>query len=65
MHCSVYASPVLFAVIKHHSATGARLDTGGWLGLTRQGLSPCKVHQASLGALTARLSGVSDSEHPL
>jgi hypothetical protein len=23
------------------SATDARLDTGGWLALTRQGLSPC------------------------
>jgi hypothetical protein len=37
---------------KNRSATGARLDTGGWLDLTRQGLSPCKVHQAALGALT-------------
>ncbi len=34
------------------SATDATLDTGGWLNLTRQGLSPCKMHQASLGALT-------------
>ena len=25
------------------SATGATLDTGGWLNLTRQGLSPCKI----------------------
>ncbi|RQW83267.1 MAG: hypothetical protein EHM79_16575 [Geobacter sp.] len=32
------------------SATGARLDTGGWLTLTRQGLSPCKIRQALLGA---------------
>ena len=31
---------------------GATLDTGGWLALTRQGLAPCKTHQASLGALT-------------
>jgi hypothetical protein len=53
MHCSVYASPILFvASKKNHSTTGARLDTGGWLNLTRQGLSPCKVHQAALGALT-------------
>ncbi|MCD4811320.1 transposase, partial [bacterium] len=29
----------------------ATLDTGGWLNLTRQGLAPCKKHQASLGAL--------------
>jgi hypothetical protein len=50
---------------KSHSATGARLDTGGWLNLTRQGLPPCKVHQTALGALTAWLSGASDSEHPL
>ena len=27
------------------SATGATLDTGGWLSLTRQGLAPCKMHQ--------------------
>ncbi len=38
--------------ISTHSATDATLDTGGWLDLTGQGLSPCKVHQASLGALT-------------
>ena len=38
------------------SATGATLDTGGWLDLTRQGLPPCKVHQASLGALMPELS---------
>jgi hypothetical protein len=35
-----------------HSAKGATLDTGGWLNLTRQGLTPCKMHQASLDALT-------------
>jgi hypothetical protein len=46
-----------------HSSTGtasytsATLDTGGWLGLTRQGLAPCKKRQASLGALTPRISG--------
>ena len=39
------------------SATDATLDTGGWLALPRQGLSPCKAHQASLGALTLRLYG--------
>jgi len=37
------------------SAMGATLDMGGGLGLTQQGLSPCKMHQASLGALTIRL----------
>jgi hypothetical protein len=30
------------------SAMDARLDTGGWLILTRQGLSPCKRRQAFL-----------------
>jgi hypothetical protein len=35
-----------------HSAKGATLDTGDWLSLTRQGLTPCKMHQASLDALT-------------
>ena len=39
------------------SATGATLDTGGWLNLTRQGLPPCKMHQASLDALTPRITG--------
>jgi hypothetical protein len=32
----------------HGSAMDARLDTGGWLPLTRQGLSPCKRRQAFL-----------------
>jgi hypothetical protein len=32
------------------SATHARLDTGGWLTLTRQGLSPRKMRRALLGA---------------
>jgi hypothetical protein len=39
------------------SATDARLDTGGWLALTRPGLSPGKHRQASLGAITAELRG--------
>jgi len=39
------------------SAVGATLDTGGWLAVTRQGLSPCKMHQASLGALTSQITG--------
>lgn len=33
------------------SYTYATLDMGGWLGLTQQGLAPCKKRQASLGAL--------------
>ena len=36
----------------HRSASGARLDTGGWLALTQRGLSPRKKRQASLDALT-------------
>ena len=32
------------------SATHARLDTGGWLTLTRRGLSPRKMRRALLGA---------------
>ena len=63
-----YASPVLFVRLpgvpsrresslrSSNSATSATLDTGGWLALTRQGLAPCKVHQASLGALTISIS---------
>ena len=42
---------------RHDSAMDARLDTGGWLTLTRQGLSPCKRRQAFLGAVTPTLSG--------
>ena len=36
----------------HGSAMDARLATGGWLALTRQGLAPCKRRQAFLGAIT-------------
>jgi hypothetical protein len=36
----------------HGSAMDARRDTGEWLTLTRQGLSPCKRRQACLGAIT-------------
>jgi hypothetical protein len=39
------------------SATDARLDTGGWLALTRQGLSPGKHRQAFLGAITPQAEG--------
>jgi hypothetical protein len=39
--CSVYASTALFASTKTaDSAAAATLDTGGWLALTRPGLSP-------------------------
>ena len=40
----------------HGSAMDARRDTGGWLPLTRQGLSPGKRRQDFLGAITLRLS---------
>lgn len=39
------------------SATDARLDTGGWLALTRRGLPPRKIRRALLGAITTKLSG--------
>ena len=35
----------------------ATLGTGGWLGLTRQGLAPCKKRQACLGAHAQKVSG--------
>jgi hypothetical protein len=46
--------------ISSNSAMDPRLDTGGWLTLTeshyclssRQGLSPCKIRRACLGAIT-------------
>ena len=38
------------------SATDARLDTGGWLTLTRRGLSPRKKRRACLGAITISIS---------
>ena len=37
------------------SFTGATLGRSGWLDLPPQGLTPCKKHQASLGALTPAL----------
>src|SRR5215475_11638077 len=43
-------------VYHHDSAMDARLDTGGWLALTRQGLAPCKRRQAFLGARTLGVS---------
>src|ERR1700675_3551069 len=36
------------------SAVGATLDTGGWLALSRPGLSPGKMRQAYLGAITTK-----------
>jgi hypothetical protein len=34
-----------------YSSGTATLDTGGWLGLARQGLPPCKLTTSFLGAL--------------
>jgi len=44
----------------HDSAMDARRDPGGWLTLTRQGLSPCKRRQACL-ARQRWASGAADS----
>src|SRR3989304_3963046 len=41
-----YASAVSFGLVT--SSTTATLGAGGWLGLTRQGLPPCKKRQAFL-----------------
>ncbi len=35
-----------------YSAMDPRLDTGGWLTLSRQGLPPCKIRRAYPGAIT-------------
>ena len=51
---------VCFVRLVHQSpdsATDATLDTGGWLALTRPGLSPGKMRQAYLGAITSELTG--------
>ena len=39
------------------SSADATLDTGGWLALTRPGLSPGKMRQAYLGAITCEVRG--------
>jgi len=52
-------------VYHHDSAMGARLATGGWLALTRQGLSPCQRRQAFLGARTPGMRGANVVSVPL
>jgi hypothetical protein len=48
---SVYAYPTsLFAITG--SAVGSTRDTGGWLTLARQGLSPCKIRWALPSAIS-------------
>ena len=42
--------PFVQPVFRLASYGPATLGTGGWLGLTRQGLTPCKKRQACLGA---------------
>jgi hypothetical protein len=49
LHLSCSATPSA-------SATGATLDTGGWLALARPGLAPSKIRQACLGAVTSALT---------
>jgi len=58
--CVRFASLVRLCSSRNHlqrSAGHATLDTGGWLDLARQGLSPCKKRQASLAALTFKVTG--------
>jgi hypothetical protein len=43
------------------SAMDARRDTGGWLTLPRQGLSPCKRRQAYLGRDNARCQALPEA----
>jgi len=50
----------LFLRMSAHDAT---LATGGWLVLPRQGLSPCKAHHASLGALTPAITWLWPAPH--
>ena len=47
---SVYASPALFTVPSAPPRTQDSIRVGGWLTLTRQGLSPRKMRRALLGA---------------
>jgi len=56
--------------VQRDSAMDPRLDTGGWLTLTkthycissRQGLAPCKICRALPGAITLRLTCAERSE---
>jgi len=50
---STLASHFLFAVTD--SSVRPRLDTGGWLALTRRGLSPRKIRRASPSAITPQI----------
>jgi len=63
MRFSVYASNVLFVNILVDSATGAGLNTVGWLILTRQGLSPRKICRVSLGATTSNSASRTQAFH--
>ena len=52
---SVYAYLILLFAVTC-SAMRSTLDTGGWLTLTRQGLSPCKIRRALPSAITTSIS---------
>ena len=61
----MYASDISFVCRKCILLISATLDTGGWLGLTRQGLSPCKRCQALPGALAiAKSNDLFTTRHP-
>ena len=55
--CTLHIFCSAFSPINKTSARRATLDTGGWRGLTGQGLAPCKKRQASLAAPTSRSIG--------
>ena len=57
LHDSLCTLRLLCSPGRPDSATDATLATDGWLDLIRQGLSPCKAHQASLGARRGRKAG--------
>ncbi len=60
LHGSCSPVPHRLLPRQYRSASRARLDTGGWLALARQGLSPCKKVLAEIGA---DLSRFKDAKH--
>ena len=58
--CGLYGSLCTLQLVRsvaQPSSPTATPGTGGWLGLTRPGLSPCKKRHVSLGARTSTLTG--------
>jgi len=49
---AVFGSLLICTLHLAVTSFGATLDMDVWLGLTQQGLSPCKKYQALLGVLT-------------